>query len=213
MRKREDLALSGSSLLEEENQDFEKITEGHLVLVGCGHRGKPNRLEEKRISRLLRKSGFIPMLEELQAESKQAVKYKEKIVQDNNNNSIAQTQGKTVKSVFQDNNMESKRRLKELNGMSKSIQSMRQLSLMKTKRESLTQIQPKKSVEEEDLPDGIEHEGNGENQVEIEEVFEEYVPHNLDSPDEDEDLYKNQYDAGFEVFDIKDTAFANLPIE
>jgi hypothetical protein len=31
----------------------------------CGHRGKPNRMEEKRISRLLRKSGFIPMLEEI----------------------------------------------------------------------------------------------------------------------------------------------------
>jgi len=31
----------------------------------CGHRGRPNRQEEKRISRLLRKSGFIPMLEEL----------------------------------------------------------------------------------------------------------------------------------------------------
>jgi hypothetical protein len=33
--------------------------------MSCGHRGKPNRQEEKRISRLLRKSGFIPMLEEL----------------------------------------------------------------------------------------------------------------------------------------------------
>ena len=31
----------------------------------CGHRGQPNRPEEKRISRLLRKSGFIPMLEEI----------------------------------------------------------------------------------------------------------------------------------------------------
>jgi hypothetical protein len=31
----------------------------------CGHRGRPSRQEEKRISRLLRKSGFIPMLEEL----------------------------------------------------------------------------------------------------------------------------------------------------
>ncbi len=36
-----------------------------MVLMSCGHRGKPNRQEEKRISRLLRKSGFIPMLEEL----------------------------------------------------------------------------------------------------------------------------------------------------
>ena len=30
----------------------------------CGHRGLPYRMEEKRVSRLLRKSGFIPMLEE-----------------------------------------------------------------------------------------------------------------------------------------------------
>ena len=39
--------------------------EGHLVMVTCGHRGQPNRAEEKRISRLMRKSGFIPMLEEI----------------------------------------------------------------------------------------------------------------------------------------------------
>ena len=39
--------------------------EGHLVLVTCGHRGQPNRAEEKRVSRLMRKSGFIPMLEEV----------------------------------------------------------------------------------------------------------------------------------------------------
>ena len=32
--------------------------------MSCGHRGTPCRQEEKRISRLLRKSGFIPMLEE-----------------------------------------------------------------------------------------------------------------------------------------------------
>lgn len=31
----------------------------------CGHRGQPSRIEEKRISRLLRKSGFIPMLEDM----------------------------------------------------------------------------------------------------------------------------------------------------
>lgn len=31
----------------------------------CGHRGIPPRTEEKRVSRLLRKSGFIPMLETL----------------------------------------------------------------------------------------------------------------------------------------------------
>jgi hypothetical protein len=34
-------------------------------MMTCGHRGKPSRQEEKRISRLLRKSGFIPMLEEI----------------------------------------------------------------------------------------------------------------------------------------------------
>jgi hypothetical protein len=34
-------------------------------MMTCGHRGRPNRPEEKRISRLLRKSGFIPMLEDL----------------------------------------------------------------------------------------------------------------------------------------------------
>ena len=39
--------------------------EGHLVHVRCGHRGQPNRAEEKRISRLLRKSGFIPMLDDI----------------------------------------------------------------------------------------------------------------------------------------------------
>ena len=33
--------------------------------MGCGHRGLPSRLEEKRVSRLLRKSGFIPMLDEV----------------------------------------------------------------------------------------------------------------------------------------------------
>jgi len=31
--------------------------------LSCGHRGFPNRNEEKRISRLLRKSGFIPLLD------------------------------------------------------------------------------------------------------------------------------------------------------
>jgi hypothetical protein len=32
-------------------------------MMTCGHRGIPCRGEEKRISRLLRKSGFIPMLD------------------------------------------------------------------------------------------------------------------------------------------------------
>jgi len=34
----------------------------------CGHRGIPRRTEEKRVSRLLRKSGFIPMLETIKIE-------------------------------------------------------------------------------------------------------------------------------------------------
>ena len=45
--------------------DFDVKTQGHLVVMTCGHRGRPSRQEEKRISRLLRKSGFIPMLEEI----------------------------------------------------------------------------------------------------------------------------------------------------
>jgi hypothetical protein len=45
--------------------DFEFKPQGHLVLMTCGHRGRPSRQEEKRISRLLRKSTYIPMLEEL----------------------------------------------------------------------------------------------------------------------------------------------------
>ena len=38
--------------------------EGYLVQFACGHRGQPSRIEEKRVSRLLRRSGFIPKLEE-----------------------------------------------------------------------------------------------------------------------------------------------------
>jgi hypothetical protein len=41
-------------------EDFEPNPQGHLVKMFCGHRGIPYRCEEKRISRLLRKSGFIP---------------------------------------------------------------------------------------------------------------------------------------------------------
>jgi len=44
-------------------EDFEPSPQGHLVKMRCGHRGIPYRCEEKRISRLLRKSGFIPQLE------------------------------------------------------------------------------------------------------------------------------------------------------
>jgi len=47
------------------HNDFEVRPEGHLVLMTCGHRGQPSRSEEKRISRLMRKSGFIPMLEDM----------------------------------------------------------------------------------------------------------------------------------------------------
>lgn len=47
----------------DENCDFVNLPQGHLVSMTCGHRGMPNRLQEKRVSRLLRKSGFIPMLE------------------------------------------------------------------------------------------------------------------------------------------------------
>lgn len=50
---------------EEHRHPDELLTdEGHLVWFGCGHRGQPSRIEEKRVSRLLRRSGFIPMLEE-----------------------------------------------------------------------------------------------------------------------------------------------------
>lgn len=48
-----------------DDSDYHRIPEGHLVQMTCGHRGQPNRVEEKRISRLLRKSGFIPMLEDI----------------------------------------------------------------------------------------------------------------------------------------------------
>lgn len=50
------------------NQDKVARPEGHLVEMNCGHRGTPHRQEEKRISRLLRKSGFIPMLEDMPRE-------------------------------------------------------------------------------------------------------------------------------------------------
>ena len=49
----------------DENCDFKKLKQGHFVQMGCGHRGIPARTEEKRVSRLLRKSGFIPMLEQM----------------------------------------------------------------------------------------------------------------------------------------------------
>jgi hypothetical protein len=48
-----------------ENQDKVNRLEGHLVEMNCGHRGTPHRQEEKRISRLMRRSGFIPMLEDM----------------------------------------------------------------------------------------------------------------------------------------------------
>ena len=51
--------------------DYHVRPEGHLVQVSCGHRGQPTRQEEKRISRLIRKSGFIPMLEDIEKHKKQ----------------------------------------------------------------------------------------------------------------------------------------------
>ena len=53
------------NLLSYNDTDFKKTLQGHLVQFSCGHRGQPTRIEEKRISRLLRKSGFIPMLEDI----------------------------------------------------------------------------------------------------------------------------------------------------
>jgi hypothetical protein len=50
----------------DENEDYQNPNQGHLVQMSCGHRGIPCRTEEKRVSRLLRKSGFIPMLEAIQ---------------------------------------------------------------------------------------------------------------------------------------------------
>jgi len=52
------------------NVDFENLPQGHYAMMTCGHRGIPCRQEEKRVSRLLRKSGFIPMLETIQDQSK-----------------------------------------------------------------------------------------------------------------------------------------------
>ena len=60
--------------------DYYVKPEGHLVLVTCGHRGQPNRSEEKRISRLMRKSGFIPMLEEISQLKREQEKNFEKII-------------------------------------------------------------------------------------------------------------------------------------
>lgn len=48
----------------DQGEDFVNLPQGHLVKMTCGHRGIPCRTEEKRVSRLLRKSGFIPMLEQ-----------------------------------------------------------------------------------------------------------------------------------------------------
>jgi hypothetical protein len=53
------------NLVNKDDTDFLAKIEGHLVQFACGHRGQPSRIEEKRISRLLRKSGFIPMLEDM----------------------------------------------------------------------------------------------------------------------------------------------------
>ena len=55
-------------------EDFQILPQGHLVKPTCGHRGIPYRGEEKRISRLLRKSGFIPMLETREDQSRKHFK-------------------------------------------------------------------------------------------------------------------------------------------
>ena len=49
---------------EKGGEDYSMLSQGHLVEMTCGHRGLPNRMQEKRVSRLLRKSGFIPMLDQ-----------------------------------------------------------------------------------------------------------------------------------------------------
>jgi hypothetical protein len=49
---------------EDGGEDFSELPQGHLVWMTCGHLGIPNRQQEKRVSRLLRKSGFIPMLQQ-----------------------------------------------------------------------------------------------------------------------------------------------------
>lgn len=59
------LLLIQKEVNQSRNDDFKRTPQGHLVQFACGHRGQPSRIEEKRISRLLRKSGFIPMLDEL----------------------------------------------------------------------------------------------------------------------------------------------------
>lgn len=56
--------------MSDENEDFENPLQGHFTIMTCGHRGIPQRSEEKRVSRLLRKSGFIPLLEQLIEQSK-----------------------------------------------------------------------------------------------------------------------------------------------
>lgn len=58
--------------MEDTKNDFKNTAEGHLVQFGCGHRGQPSRIEEKRVSRLMRKSGFIPMLEDIPVPDKKS---------------------------------------------------------------------------------------------------------------------------------------------
>ena len=65
----EQVQLSYSDM-PDDNEDYENPVQGHFTIMTCGHRGLPQRSEEKRVSRLLRKSGFIPLLEQLIEESK-----------------------------------------------------------------------------------------------------------------------------------------------
>ena len=58
-----EIQVNLEELEDDKKEDYLVFPQGHLVKMTCGHRGIPRRTEEKRVSRLLRKSGFIPMLE------------------------------------------------------------------------------------------------------------------------------------------------------
>ena len=58
-----------SQKIDSVDNDYRIKPEGQLVFLNCGHRGQPSRTEEKRISRLLRKSLFIPLLEDMPSQT------------------------------------------------------------------------------------------------------------------------------------------------
>ena len=78
--------------------DYLVRPEGHLVLVTCGHRGQPNRSEEKRVSRLMRKSGFIPMLEDISAQKKEQEKTFDKTIEKHDKDDAEDEEKKTNES-------------------------------------------------------------------------------------------------------------------